>query len=73
MTCDFCKSTPAPFGFAPAPKFGIAVRRPIKTCASAACKEKARARVADLVAQKGPLARPASAAPPRPPRQGALF
>lgn len=76
LPCDFCKARPAPFGFAPPPHLGIAVRRPIKTCGAPGCQAKAKARVADLVAGGDPLARSrkarAALAPAPRPRQGRL-
>jgi len=54
--CDFCGTPVAPFGFTPAPRLGIPVRRPIKTCAAEGCKAKARARCRALVDAKDPLA-----------------
>lgn len=55
LPCDFCRAVLAPFGFAPAPRLGIPVRRPIKTCGAPGCNEKARARVAALADQRDPL------------------
>jgi hypothetical protein len=56
LPCDFCRDPVAPFGFAPPPRSGIAVRRPIKTCGDPACNAQAEARVADLMARHDPLA-----------------
>lgn len=55
-SCDICGAAVAPFGFAPPPRLGIKVRRPIKTCPAAACREVARGRVASLVARHDPFA-----------------
>ncbi|WP_239325666.1 hypothetical protein [Epibacterium sp. Ofav1-8] len=54
--CDFCHAPVAPFGFAPAPRLGIPVQRPIKTCAAEGCKAQARAHCRALVDAKDPLA-----------------
>lgn len=74
--CDFCKTEIAPFGFAPAPHYGVSVRRPIQTCADPECQAKAEDRVQALVLKHNPFdrpaageARPASAKDP----QGSLF
>lgn len=56
LPCDFCGAPVAPFGFAPAPRLGIPVRRPIKTCGAEGCKAQARARCRALVDAKDPLA-----------------
>ncbi len=56
LPCDFCGDPVAPFGFAPPPRLGIPVRRPIKTCGCTACNDQAEARVAALAAKHDPLA-----------------
>jgi len=75
LPCDFCGARIAPFGTAPPPAAGIAVRRPIWTCA--ACRPKAEARRAALIAAHDPLAKTRAArAPiptPPPPGQKSLF
>jgi hypothetical protein len=78
LPCDFCGARVAPFGFAPAPRLGIPVRRPIKTCAAEGCKAQARARCRALVDATDPLAqqRATRRKTPRPApeaRQPALF
>jgi hypothetical protein len=48
-SCDFCRDPLAPFGFAPDPRLGIPIRRPVKTCGRDKCQDQARAKVAALV------------------------
>ncbi len=74
LPCDFCKARPAPFGFAPPPRLGIQVRRPIKTCGAKDCNEKAQARVAALVDSRDPFGPGRSASGnPAASRQASLF
>lgn len=65
--CDFCKARNAPFGYAPPPRLGVKVRRPIYTCAASECRAQAEARRAALIARHNPFERPQNA--PRPPAQ----
>lgn len=58
LPCDFCKAKNAPLGFAPPPRLGLKVRRPIKTCMDRACQDQAIRRVAALVEKHDPFARP---------------
>jgi hypothetical protein len=69
--CDLCGAARAPFGFAPPPRLGIPVRRPIWTCGARACRAAAEARVAALLARHGIDAGPPVAAPDA--AQGRLF
>mgnify|MGYP000182765091 CR=1 FL=1 len=75
LPCDFCSDPVAPFGFAPPPRLGIPVRRPLKTCGCKACNERAEARVAALIEKNDPLSpgRRRAAADAGVSRQGNLF
>lgn len=71
LPCDFCRAPVAPFGFAPPPDSGIAVRRPIKTCS--ACREKGEERLRALLAAKDPFAAARLREDPPAPAQGVLL
>lgn len=77
--CDLCGARCAPFGYAPPPRLGIKVKRPLWSCDD--CKAAAQARVDALVARHDPFAGqqggaggadPPAKAPPGP-RQGSLI
>jgi hypothetical protein len=70
--CDFCKDPVAPLGWAPPPRLGLRIRRPIHTCPAAVCQAQAAARVQAVIDRANPFA-PAPPAPPPDPPQGSLF
>lgn len=76
--CDFCQDPVAPFGFAPPPRLGIQIKRPIWTCGAAECNAQAEARRQALIDNHDPLAgsrirRRKSPDPAQDPAQQSLF
>lgn len=79
--CDFCGGPSAPLGFAPPPRLGIPIRRPLKSCGAVECNSQARARVQALIERHDPLTqgRASKSAPAKPalaevdPAQKCLF